>query len=309
MIRLWIVISVLLLSILVVCGGCASTSGTAQTAVEDAPLAQASEAGMIAFERGDAPEAAAQYEAALQRARFMDDAAAVADAAYNLAVCEVTISRFEAAEKHLHEAEYNGRISGTTLDGVHLLMAKLSYLQQHDPEAEAIAEPLASSAVPAIRLQAQALLTLIACDVRQVTQAESRLRELNSIAKGAGNLTPALRAEIEKSEGSVALLEGNSSQAAAHFDQEAAFLRQAHRYRDVIHALTRSAAAHEKAGAASVAADRYYQAARGCVAVRDFRRAWELAGDAKSDAVAGHAPEISKLVDALTSEIDASADR
>ena len=57
-----------------------------------------------------------------------------------------------------------------------------------------------------------------------------------------------MAADVEKAEGTVAKLDRKMHAAAEHFDRETDLLRAAHRYRDLIHSLSRSGSAHDEAG-------------------------------------------------------------
>ena len=289
-------------------GGCGSSGSRPRVPQDDVQFSQSASAGMIAFERGDVTGAVKLYERALQRAAAMDDAASIANSAYNLAACEMALSRYDAASRHLAEAQYNSVKSGSGRDEIRLLMAKVAYLQERDGEAESIALSLSNSNSSLVRLQAQILLTAVACDLKQSALAQSRLASLGTMASTTPNLNPSIAAEVEKARGGVANLLGHAHEAAEHFDQETVLLRASHRYREIVHSLSRSAVAHAQAGESDLAADRYYRAARGCLALEDPSRAKLLADQAMLSAKAAHDTELVRVTEILINEIPAEAD-
>jgi tetratricopeptide (TPR) repeat protein len=291
----------------IACGGCSVFAPGSRPPSRDVQFAESTSAAMIAFDHGDLAEACKLYEVALQRGRAMDDATSIADAAYNLAACEISLSRYDAAARHLREAKYNRTSDGKDADAILLLMAKLAYLRENDGDAETIARSLDASKSAVIHLQAQTLLTLISCDLKKVSEAQARLDALREIKSRLKDLSPSLLADVEKAEGAVARVEGRPHDAAAHFDSETALLALAHRYRDTIHALSRSAEMHNDAGEFSASADRYYRAARGCAAVNDPIRAMELAQRALSVAKAGGNVDVTELTQNLITEIHTAA--
>ena len=78
-------------------GGCGLSQSQPNLPSEDVQFTQASSAAMVAFDNGEVETAAQLYERALARGHAMDDSRLVAEAAYNLAACEITLNRYDAA--------------------------------------------------------------------------------------------------------------------------------------------------------------------------------------------------------------------
>ncbi len=94
-------------AITVAVAGCGMFAPQPRLPAEDAQFAESSSAAMIAFDQGDVETAVQLYQRALKRAHAMDNAQSIAVAAYNLAACEITLNRYQAAGNHLEEAKYN----------------------------------------------------------------------------------------------------------------------------------------------------------------------------------------------------------
>ena len=224
-----------------------------------------------AYEQGEFEQAQALYRQALTRARAIDDAALAADAAYNLAVSELALRHYDAANQYLREAAYDATRASTDVTEIRLLQAKLAYLRGRPAEAIALTHALiASAAAPRIHLQARILRGQINADAgdlvlsgTDLVAAFAELHTVKNLAAGpAGTLSPAMAADAAKLEGSIARRDGQVLTAARLFDSEAALLRRAHRYFDMGHALARAADTYLLAGLAAQAADRYFRAAR-----------------------------------------------
>jgi len=82
-----------------------SGCGTPRPSNVDRAWASASTHGYKAFQQGDYPGAADWYEAALTRARALDDTDAVGDSAYNLAACRLAEGKLDLAADALAAAE------------------------------------------------------------------------------------------------------------------------------------------------------------------------------------------------------------
>ncbi len=251
-------------TLLGVCASCAAPGTQHIESAGDSQAVQASSAARLAYERGDYSQAQVLYRRALARAQAINSADMAADAAYNLALSEIGLQRYEAADQLLRQAEYDAiRARSDTLD-IRLLRAKVAYLRERLPEAIALAnEVIASKAAFNLRLQARILRGQVSCDVGDLASARSESASIEAlVSSSSAELTPSIRADVAKLEGTIARLEGKMDVAAGRFDAEAELLRNAHRYRDMSHALARAAAAYVSAGRPALAADRLFLAAR-----------------------------------------------
>jgi tetratricopeptide (TPR) repeat protein len=217
-----------------------------------------------AYEQGDFAQAQALYRQALLRARAIDHAALAADAAYNLAVSEIALQNYAAADQRLQEAGYDAARASTDTTEPLLLRAKVAYLRGRLPDAIALADQLiASSAAPALRRQALLLRGQIHAEAGDLATAREDLSSATQTdASTVAALAPAQAADAKKLEGTIALRDGNSFVAAQLFDAEAELLRTALRYRDMGRAYARAAEAYLAAGNAAPAADRFFLAGR-----------------------------------------------
>src|SRR5438045_2154785 len=85
--------------------GLSSCATHRSAAIADSELTAATTAAQLAFGQDRIELAAQLYARALTRARAMDDASAIADAAYNLAACLTELGQYSRALVQLDEAE------------------------------------------------------------------------------------------------------------------------------------------------------------------------------------------------------------
>jgi len=228
----------------------------------DAEVVQSMAVARRAYEQGAFAQAQALYRQALLRARAMDHAALAADAAYNLAVSEVALRNYDAADRWLREAGFDAARASTDTAEPLLLRAKVAYLRGRPAEAVAFADSMIDSAASlALRRQATILRGQIRAEAGDLALARADLHA-SMPPEAAAPGAPAIAADVKKLEGTIAWREGNPALAAQHFDEEADLLRLAARYRDMGHAFARAADAYLAAADASRAAQRYFLAAR-----------------------------------------------
>jgi hypothetical protein len=232
-------------ALLALLAACAAPAPQPAGAVADRLLVHASDAGRRAYDQGNYAQARAAYQRALARAQAIDAAAAAADAAYNLALSEIGLQDYAAAGLLLRQAEYDAARAGAQLADIRLMRAKVAYLGERLPEAAVLANAVAASdAAPGLRLQAMLLRGQLRAEAGDPVAAAAELRSVRTLAAGAGDaLTPSIRADMEKLQGRIALLENKADAAARAFDDEASLLQAAQRFRDMAYALARAAGA------------------------------------------------------------------
>lgn len=238
----------------------------------DPQVVEASSAARLAYERGHYAQARTLYRRALTRAQAIDSPGQAADAAYNLAMSEIGLRDYDAADRLLVQAEYDAaRDSADTAD-IRLLRAKVAYLRERLPEALALAsDVVASNASPRLVLQARILRGQAFCDTGDLPGAKAELQSAKNLVESTSiGLTPSIGADLDKLEGTIARLDGNVEAAAHFFDSEVQLLRTARRHRDMAHALARSAEAHLRAGRPASAAERFFLAGRSLAGQGDF---------------------------------------
>ncbi len=270
----------------------------------DAVLTNAMSSARLAFERGLNTEAVVLYRQALDRAREMDDASAIADAAYNFAAAILQSGANEQARLALLEAEAEARRGGGNLADVLLMRAKVARLNGATSEAVALAERVltdrASSPTAGHRVQAHVLKGDVAAEERDWAAAEEQGRlAQDALGRAGDTVSPALLAGVVGLRGTIALGRGNLPAAARFFDRRADLLRQARLYRDMADAMAQSAGIWARLELPAEAGPRFYRAARAAGAQGDTARARSLLADAAASARAAKDHQLLTLVEAL----------
>ena len=130
----------------------------------DPTLSRLRHAGDIAFQLEQPDQAAEQYRAALVRARVRDDAAAIADAGFNLATAELQAGKPEDALRTAAELRTELARRGIADAGFDLISATAQFRLGNLPEADRIAAGLTGDKDPALGNAAWFLIGLIADD-------------------------------------------------------------------------------------------------------------------------------------------------
>ncbi len=253
-------LSAILLSLCTACAG----PGPRPKEADDRAVVQASSAARLAYELGDYEQAQTLYRRALTRARAINDATLAADAAYNLAMSEIALQHYEAADELLRQSEYDARRASSDITDIRLLRAKVAYLRERLSEAIALAnDVIESDATRHLRVQAKLLRGQIFCDTGDLPLAKRELQSIERlIASDRSDTTSSVLADVNKLRGTISRLENNQAAAARFFDTEAELLQSAHRYRDMGNAFARAAKAYLAANRPALAADRFFLAAR-----------------------------------------------
>jgi tetratricopeptide (TPR) repeat protein len=266
-------------------------------------------AGRLAFDQGLIEQAAGFYHQALRRARAMDSAPQIGDAAYNLAACWISLNLLEKARDLLEEAKTEiSSIHGNIAD-ILLVEAKLARLQGNPEEALMLADQVLASpgSYPTdnLRLQVYLLRGQVACDKDNAALALQELQKAKSIARRVSDLP--LQANVSALAGRIHLIENEHILAAKEFDNEARLLRQARRYPEMTHALQNAAEMYLSAGNYSLAADRFFRAARSTFAQGQNSAAVKLGHFALSAADKAEDQSVKTRVEALLDEIETAS--
>lgn len=255
------------LSVLV---GCASPRRDAAP-VGDTELARLNSTARAAFDRGSLSLAGKLYEQALTRARALDDATDIGNAAYNAAACRIALGEHEPARELLREAGAELARAKVNLADVFLLEAKLAHWQGRRDDALRFATQLlsnpAASPAPVHRAEISLLKGQLACDDRNTIRAQAALDEALQQSKVANSVD--LRAGCERLRATILLLEKQPAAAAEAFEREAAFYQRARQPRAMVRALCRAGDAWRDAGQTATAAERFFRAARSSFAQGD----------------------------------------
>jgi tetratricopeptide (TPR) repeat protein len=240
--------------------GCV-TSPTAPP--KDQELSRTSNLARVAFEDGATAKAIDLYRKALNRARAMDDATEIGNAAYNLALCHIILGQLDQASASLAEAEAAFKRSGDNPADVLLLEATVAQRQGKLEQALSLADQvLSASSDESHRFQVALLKGTVACAQDDAARARTAMVEADQhhIANAP------LLAARERLAGNIFLLEGNPAEAAAAFDRAAALFQKAKHYRDMALTLRRAGEAYREAGDAQHANDRLSRAKRSLAA-------------------------------------------
>jgi tetratricopeptide (TPR) repeat protein len=275
----------------------------------DAVLTNAMASARLAFERGLNAEAVVLYRRALDRAREMDDAAAIADASYNLAAARIRAGDYQQAAAAALESEAETRRAGGNVADVLLLRAKVARLNRSASEAVTLADRVltdpASHPTSAHRVQAHVLKGELATEESSWAQAEAQARLAQAALGRTGEtVSPALLAGIVGLRGQIARGRGDWGEAARLFDRQVELLRQARLYGDMAEAIADSAQAWRSLGRPADAGPRFYRAARAAAAQGDADRARSLLSRASESADAARDEQLLALTAALRIEWD-----
>ncbi len=230
---------------------------------EDKELSRTSDLARAAFEDGAVARAIDLYRKALNRAHAMDDATEIGNAAYNLALCHITLGQLDQASVSLVEAKGAFKRSGSNPADVLLLEATIAQRQGKLEQALSLADQVLSASPDENDLfQATLLKGTIACQQNDPARARTALVEADKhhIANAA------LLAARERLAGNIFLREGNPAGAAAAFDRAAALFQKAKHYRDMALTLRRAGEAYQEAGDTPRAEDRLFRAQRSLAA-------------------------------------------
>lgn len=148
------------LLLLALLAGCSSAPPAATPS--DETLARFSHAGDIAYNLEEANQAAEQYRAALSRARERDDAAAIADAGFNLATAELRADKPQDAIRTCHSLQAELGRRGIADPAFDLVIATAHFRVGEYAMAERAASVLASGGNRALADSAWFLRGLIA---------------------------------------------------------------------------------------------------------------------------------------------------
>lgn len=283
--------------LLAACGGTSADPGPPP----DQKLDSANRAGTQALSLGMPAQAVRQYRLALTRAYERDDAEAIADTAYNLALAEIRAGEPKAALATTRTAEAELQRRQVAVPAELLLVQAAAAYRAGD------ATTAASAAQQALTLKARDPDTvprawfirgLVAADRGDGATLAQAIAALAPVASTAGKSTD-LQADRQELVGRAALLDGQAAAARTAFEQAANNRQQAVDYRGMARALALAGEASLKLGQSAEAAVFYLRAGRSSLlqgdtaaATPQLKRAEELA---RQTAQAGIVEEIARL--------------
>lgn len=281
---------------LAACGGSPADPGPPP----DQKLDAANRAGTQALSLGMPAQAVRQYKQALARAYERDDAEAIADTAYNLALAEIRAGDPKAAlaTTRATEAELRRRQVAAPAELL-LVQAAAAYRAGDLTTAASAAEQALTLKArdPDTAPRAWFIRGLVAADrgdSATLAQAIAALPAAVSAKQAAD-----LQADRQELVGRAALLDGRAADALAAFEQAAANRQQAIDYRGMARALAQAGEAALKLGQSAEAAVFYLRAGRSSLlqgdsaaATPQLKRAEELA---RQTSQTGIVEEIARL--------------
>lgn len=234
------------------------------TAPADAAMQRSSQAGNLAFAMHRPAEAAAQYREALSRAEAADDAQAIGDYGYDLAVAELAANApkeaLAAARKTRTELMRRGLAAFPALI---LVEATALYRLGHKEQADRLASVVEAGNDPSAAAGASFLRGLIADAAGNqagLIAALARLQHPANDEQSADAFELAARRDLR---------DGDFATAAAEAARSADLRRNDLDYRGMARALAVQADAEAERGNASQAADLYIRAAQSAAAQGD----------------------------------------
>jgi len=285
--------------------GCGSTRES--TRPVDPDFALYSGQARRAFDRLNYEYAARLYADALRRAREMDEAWAIATAAYNLAACRAQQGRVDDAGRLLEEARLEFSRDGTVPAQVLLLEARLA-LRAGSPAraASALDEFEGRNPDPASARQGRLLRARLALEAGETEQAHAILASLERLEEG--------EIAVEELELSADLAEavGDHPAAAAARARAAELLRRSGNYRRMALLLRQVGLSRQAAGDPVAALDCYYRSARsfhaaGCEP--EALRSIGLALQVDPAAAQLHSAGLTRLVREIQEKLESSREK
>lgn len=288
--------------------GCASPAPKATTS--DAELARLSSAARKAFDAGAPDKAVPLFAQALDRARALDDAAALASVAYNLAACRMETGDLDGAARAASEAEDSAVRAGSPTDAVVLLRGRIALARGDAKTAGDLARRIpAGNTKPdrAILASAGLLRADAALAQKDLPGARLAVSEVRKLL--APSAAPALRAAADEADAHILLAEDQPSSAAAFFELASTGRSESNQAIHVPRLLGHAAAAREAAGDKAAAADCAYRAGRACAGLGRYDEAlnWLQTARRLNQGLTDGAT-LDDLVNALEREIAARRD-
>jgi tetratricopeptide (TPR) repeat protein len=259
-----------------------------------------------AFAAGSVEKSAVYYRKALNRARLMDNDAAIGRNAYNLAACLVLLRRDHEARALLDEADAEFRRAGLSSPEIPMLRARLAYREGKTVEAMALvqAQLRASKSRDSNYIQYQILLADLLCAKADAVNAAIELDRVKEKDLAAESIM--VQADAALARARIALLEKQPRAAGESLDKAAKLLQQAGQYVEMALALGEAGIAYEAAGDPNAAIDRDYRAARSLFLAGDLDRAEPLLASAVRLADQAGVAEMQSKLKQLAADIKAA---
>ncbi len=264
---------------LIFASGCASQKEPPVLTSSDPQMGRLAQQARTLFDMQRPAQAAPLYEAALGRARALDDDAAIARLAYNLGACRLESSDAPGAAAAFEEAIHAARAAGLPEEESQLLLG-YALLQQGKTDQALILCSTAIKAIedraePGMRMRFQLLRAEAYLRSDRIDLAEENLQ--GTVQQLTPESPPAIQAQTKRIEGTILSRQRRSSESAKLFLREARFWSLANRPIDVTDALIRAADEQQKAKNISAEAESRYRAARALLSLeRDAEASAQL---------------------------------
>jgi tetratricopeptide (TPR) repeat protein len=244
-------------------GGCGG-SKTPATPV-DPVMERHADAGAVALALERPQQAVAQFRDALARARERDDAAAIADLGFDLAVAELQANQPDAALKTANETEAELTRRGVApVAALQLAEAVALYRTGQPATADKLAAQVESADDPDAAARGAFLRGLIADDAGNIGGLKTALGKITGVP-GAEH-----QADAAELSARLALRGGDARRARSEAEQAADLRRDLLDYRSLARSLALAARAAELSGEIPAAADLYLRAGRTAAAQGDM---------------------------------------
>jgi hypothetical protein len=254
--------TVLTMSAMLALAGCGSSHPP--TTPEDTTLHLDARAARSAFSLERPEEAATQYARALERARARDDAAAIGDYGYDLAVAQLAANHPKQALATVRtiraELALRGVASFPELD---LAEATALYRVGDKQAADQLAARILAGADPAAAARADFLRGLVADETGDAAGLNAALARL------AQPVSPDQQADADELSARRDLRQGAFTAATNEAEQAADLRRTSLDYRGMARALAVAADASQRAGNHQAAAEFYMRAGQSAAAQGD----------------------------------------
>ncbi len=246
--------------VLILLSGCGKSREVPVLRASDAEMGRLAQQAKNLFEMQRPAQAAPLYQAALDRARALDDDAAIARLAYNLGACRLEIGHAFAASTAFGEAIHAAHAAGLPEDESRLLLGR-AFLKQGDIDGTlGLCSEAIEGADAGMRLRFQLLQAEAHLQANQMASAEETLEEV--VPQLTSKSAPTMQARAVYIEGVILSERGQPSSSAKAFLREARFWGTANRPLDVVAALARAANEQQRANDHPGEADSRYRAAR-----------------------------------------------
>lgn len=250
-------------------GGCAANQAVPELRASDTEIPRLAQQAGSLFEMQRPAQAVPLYQAALDRARALNDDALIARLAYNLGACLLESGDSQGACRAFEEAIYSAKAAKTSPAESQLLygyaLLELGEISQIFPLCSEAAE---SQVGPELRIRFQLLRTEAYLKDGKIDRAAETLQ--NVTKQGISKSAPAVQAQMARLDGELLSRRKAPSQSAEAFLREATFWSLANRPAQTVIALTRAADEQHCANNFAGEADSRYRAARALLGLERF---------------------------------------